>query len=145
MAFLITIFVSPAKFLLGSSVFFCVYQSVTSSFLQKQKNWISCKTSKKRFILSCWMNYILQIFKKKNHFCANNVNRSLHIIYSYNHMQKVFWGGKINKSSKVRQNRKLWYLFLHIFWALVPKMYFCIWGWIQDCVSMQFWDFPKIP
>ena len=83
-------------------------------------------------------------FQKKNHFWSNNVNWYLHIIYSYNQMQKVFWGGKTNKSSKIRQNQKFLYLFLCIFWALVPKIYFFIWGWIQDCVSMQFWDFPKI-
>ena len=34
---------------------------------------------------------------------------------------KTFW----EKLRKLDDTEKLWYMFLHIFWALVPKVYFC--------------------
>ena len=51
---------------------------------------------------------------------------------------------KIKKSSKVRQNRKTLWLFLRIFWSLVPEIYFHGGDKPQGCVNMQFWDFHSI-
>ena len=58
-------------------------------------------------------------------------------------MCKIFWE-KIKKSSKVRQDRKLWYMFLNTFWAQVSKIYLSREDGTPDCVLMQFWDFSNI-
>ena len=51
---------------------------------------------------------------------------------------------KTKKSNKVRQYQKGWYLFLQMFWAQVPKNYFCMEEWALGCVPMQFWDITDI-
>ena len=44
---------------------------------------------------------------------------------------------RIKKLSNLGQDQKLWYLLLHIFLALVLKVYFCRNNWTPGCVSMQ--------
>ena len=57
---------------------------------------------------------------------------------------------KLEKLSKTEQDKKVWYLLLHIFWLLQPKFNFLNGDWALTYVSTQIWDylnislFPKI-
>ena len=56
---------------------------------------------------------------------------------------KIFWE-KWRNQTKLNNNEKIWWLFLHIFLASVPKIYFCKENWALDCIPTQFWDFTNI-
>ena len=51
---------------------------------------------------------------------------------------------KIKKSSKVRQKKKKWYLFLRTVWEVVPEIYFCRRDCAGDWVPINFFNFPDI-
>ena len=51
-----------------------------------------------------------------------------------NHVQSIL--RKIKKSSKVTQNWKKMILFLRVFWAPLPKIYFSRGDWALGCVPM---------
>ena len=55
---------------------------------------------------------------------------------------KIFWK-KIKKLTKIRQDRKLWYLFLHSFRAALPRVHFCRGNWTLGWVSTYFSDFLR--
>ena len=50
-------------------------------------------------------------FQKKNHFWSNNVNQYLHIIYSYNQMQKVFGVEKLINQAKSDKTKNFYICF----------------------------------
>ena len=63
-------------------------------------------------------------------------------VMTYN-MYKSLWE-KLTNQAKLNKTEKCWYLFMHIFWELVPKIYFWRQDWVQGCVSMQMCNLPNI-
>ena len=56
-------------------------------------------------------------------------------------LRRIFFKKNEEIKQSLEKTGKLLYLFLSIFWALVPKTYFYKGAWGQDCTPLQFWDF----
>ena len=56
---------------------------------------------------------------------------------------KTLWE-KLRNQEKLDKKEKLWYLFLRIFWAIGPNIYFFRGDRALDYISIDFWDFLDI-
>ena len=56
---------------------------------------------------------------------------------------KIF-GTKLRNALKLDWTSKVWFLHLHVFWLLLPKLNVSKGDWALDYVSSQIWHFLKI-
>ena len=76
------------------------------------------------------------------YICFNNDSRKDSVIIYHNPGQNMW--NKLEKSSKFRRKRKVWYLFSRVSWLLLPKFNLWTGDWALDYVSNQIWEFSII-
>ena len=78
-----------------------------------------------------------------NYFCTSAWGKCADSIFFHikiSLMESVTKVISVKKPNKVSKTEKLRYLFLGIFWTLVPKVYFCRGDWTLGCLPIEFWD-----